>query len=146
MAAVPRLVVDVPPLSGNENVSVPVGTVTANEIDALALRDWVSVTVTAMVTVPAEVDPGTVTLNEKVLSPESTSPLVPSSANACVDEPPIEERLAVTAIPVLVGFVPGATTTVNRTVAPVVTESGVAVPVAVGLVEDAVNVAVAERV
>src|SRR5882762_8275279 len=69
-----------------------------------------------------------------MLSPVVTSPFVPSSNNACVAEPPIEVRLAVTARPVLVGLAPGVTFTVSSDEPPAATEEGLAVPDPVGLV------------
>src|ERR1700744_2472190 len=66
--------------------------------------------------------------NEKTLSPGVTSPFVPSSKKACVADPPIPERSAVTAMPVLP--VPGVTVTVSSVIPPEVTVEGFAAPVA----------------
>jgi hypothetical protein len=52
-----------------------------------------------------------------------------------VPAPPIDERSAVTAIPELVGFVPGVTVTVKVEGSPGKTELGAAAPVPDGLVE-----------
>jgi hypothetical protein len=54
---------------------------------------------------------------------------VPLSKNACDEEPPIGARLPATAIPVLIGLLPGDTLTVRRVVAPAPTVGGVADPV-----------------
>src|SRR5215212_2068182 len=69
-----------------------------------------------------------------MLSPATASPFVPSSKNCCADEPPMEERLALTAIPVLVGLEPGVTETVRSVESPAATEDGLAAVVADGLV------------
>ena len=73
-----------------------VGAVTVNEIDALPLRPWVSVTDTGRLLLPALVPADTVAWNENTLSPAVTSPFVPLSKNCCVVNPPIAERLPVT--------------------------------------------------
>ena len=117
-----------------EKVSVPIALVTVSMIEALAVRDCPSVTVIAIVLVPVDVEAGTIAWNEKVLSPDVASPFVPSSTKACDDDPPIEDRSALTAIPVLAGFEPGVTTAVNRTAAPAATDSGVAATVEVSAV------------
>ena len=62
---------------------------------------------------------------------------MPSSKNCWLAEPPIEDRSPVTVKPVLVGFVPGVTVTLNVEVSPGRTEFGFAAPVPVGLVEGA---------
>src|ERR1700741_3392056 len=83
---------------------------------------------------PAAVAAATVALNEKMLSPAVTSPFVPSSKNACVDDPPIELRSTVTPSPVLAGFAPGATFTVKSVEFPACTVVGLAAPVPAGFV------------
>src|SRR4030095_6989514 len=60
--------------------------------------------------------------------------VLPLPENDCVAEPPIEDRSAVTAKPVLVGFVPGVTLTVRRVDSPGKTELGLAVPTPLGFV------------
>ena len=87
--------------------------VTVSAIVPLPVRFCASAMVNGKLLGPAAVPLDTVALNEKVLSLAVVSPLVPSSKNVCVAEPPIELRSAVTVVPVLVGFVPGVTTTVS---------------------------------
>src|SRR5581483_10589884 len=84
--------------------------------------------------IPAVVLPATVAENEKVLSPDVTSPFVPLSTNCCVAELPIAVRSPVTVMPVLVGLAPGVTVTVSSVVPPAATVFGLAAPVPVGLV------------
>jgi hypothetical protein len=93
----------------------------------VAAPDSVSVTVTGSEYV-FDVLLVAVVENEKMLSPGVTSPFVPSSKKACVADPPIPDRSAVTAIPVLA--VPGVTVTVSRVIPPEVTVEGFAAPVA----------------
>src|SRR5207237_2252336 len=78
--------------------------------------------------------PGTVVLNEKMLSPAVSSLFVPSSKNCCVEDPPMAVRSPVTVIPVLAGFVPGVTATVRRVDPPGTTTFGFAAPEPEGLV------------
>src|SRR5688572_4347463 len=85
---------------------------------------------------PGTVPASTVALNENVLSPAVTSPLVALSKKDCVANPPIEERSPTTVMPVLVGFVPGVTATVNSVVPPATTLLGLAEPTPEGLVGD----------
>ena len=58
------------------------------------------------------------------------SPFVPSSYNAWLAEPPIGDKLHDTVMPVLTGFVPGATVTVRRLWSPGSTAAGSAEPTA----------------
>src|ERR1044072_3424309 len=69
---------------------------------------------------PGVVPTGTFATNVNVL---------PTPVNDCVGEPPIEDRSAVTFIPVLAGFCAGATYTVSVVLFPVVTVPGCADPV-----------------
>jgi hypothetical protein len=69
-----------------------------------------------------------------MLSPMAASPFWPSSSSACVAEPPIVVRSAVTVMPELVGLVPGTTVTASSVVSVAPAAAGVAVPDAVGLV------------
>src|SRR6267378_3000882 len=68
-----------------------------------------------------------------MLSPAFTSPLVALSKNCCVAEPPIADRLPVTARPVLAGLVPGVTVTVSSDEPPGGTAAGLAAPTPEGL-------------
>ncbi len=77
----------------------------------------------------------TVAWNEKVLSPAARSPLVASSKKVWLAEPPMGDRSAVTASPVLVGPVPGVTATVSSVESPGKTAPGAAAPTPVGSVE-----------
>src|SRR5437870_12255187 len=86
---------------------------TLTDVEALLDRDCASDMVKVSVFVPVVVEGETVALYEKMLSPAVASPFVPSSYSVCVVEPPMAERLPVTVIPVLVGFVPGVTVTVR---------------------------------
>src|SRR5688572_32866940 len=83
---------------------------------------------------PGVVAASTVALNENVLSPAVTSPLVALSKKDCVADPPIEERSPTTVMPVLVGFVPGVTATVKSVVPPASTFAGFAAPTPEGFV------------
>src|SRR4051794_11708516 len=56
--------------------------------------------------------------NENVLLPAVASPLVPSSKNGSVAEPPMLLRSPETTMPLLVGFAPGVTSTVSKVVPP----------------------------
>src|SRR5215212_10709279 len=53
----------------------------------------------------------------------------PAPEKACAADPPIADRSAVTLIPVLVGSLPGETTTVSVELSPGCTPSGLAEPV-----------------
>ena len=77
---------------------------------------------------PAEVAPGMDALNVNVF---------PFGAKACVADPPIDVRSAVTARPVLGGFCPGVTVTVSCVDAPAFTDAGLAEAEPVGLVGSA---------
>jgi len=66
--------------------------------------------------------------------PAVRSPFVPSSKNCCVADPPIPDKSAATAIPVLAGFEPGATETVSSVELPACTVAGFASPVPTGFV------------
>ena len=68
------------------------------------------------------------------MSPAVASPFSPLSAKTCDADPPIEVRFPVTEIPVLTGWVPGDTDTVNRLVPPAATVLGLAAPTPVGFV------------
>src|SRR5262245_36283974 len=96
------------------------GDVTVSEIDPLPVRPCASATVNGNDFAPGVVPRGTVAANVKVLAPLST--------NACVAEPPIALRFAVTVSPVLVGVDPGVTATVKLVPAPADTVAGFAVP------------------
>src|SRR5437868_3536866 len=114
-----------------------VGTRTVRGIVALPVRACASVMVAGRLFAPPLVPPGTVELKEKTLSPAVTSPpLMPSSKNCWVGEPPMAERSALTASPVLIGLVPGVTVTVRRVVlVPFAkTELGLDAPVPEGFV------------
>src|SRR5262249_35733178 len=84
---------------------------------------------------PGAVSGVTVAAYVKTLPPAPTSsPLIPPSTNCWLAEPPIDERSAVTTSPVLAGFVPGVTVTVNVDAPPGSTEFGFAAPKPDGLV------------
>src|ERR1051326_1985902 len=84
---------------------------------------------------PGTVSGETVATYVKTLSPAMASPpLRPSSKNCWLAEPPTDERSAVTTTPVLAGFVPGVTVTVNVDAPPGRTEFGLAAPKPDGLV------------
>src|SRR5215471_5076620 len=84
---------------------------------------------------PAAVPGSTVAWNEKMLSPATTSPWVPSSKNDCPAAPPIDVRSPDTVSPVLAGPVPGVTATVSSVDEPAATLLGLAAPIPLGLVE-----------
>src|SRR5437667_4565049 len=105
---------------------------TLTDVEALLDRDCASDMVKVSVFVPMVVEGETVALYEKLLSPALASPFVPSSYRVCVVEPPIAERLPVTVIPLLVGFVPGVTVTVRRVESPTRTVVGFAAATPVG--------------
>src|SRR4051794_40360574 len=94
----------------------------------LPLRACASFTVNANDLEPALVPLATAAENEKTPSPGVTSPFEPLSKNCWEEEPPIELRFAVTARPVLAGFVPGAVVTFNSVVAPAKRLAGLADP------------------
>ena len=100
---------------------VTCGSCTVTKIVVLALRACASVTVTGRDFGPVVVDTGTVATNVNVF---------PTPEKACVADPPIEDRSAVTVIPVLVGFWAGETVTVRVVLFPVTTELGWADPIA----------------
>src|SRR5207245_4115111 len=102
------------------------GGLTLRLIDAIAERFWASVIVTGRVLAPCDV-PGTTVARKLKL-------LLPSSAKACVEDPPIDERSALTWIPVLVGLVPGVTVTISSDVPPTTTGFGFANPAPEGFV------------
>src|SRR4051812_49141013 len=68
------------------------------------------------------------------LSPGVTSPFVPSSKKLCGAEPPIGDRSAATAMPVLAGIAPGVTLTVSRMGSPGFGLFGLDAPEPVGFV------------
>src|SRR5262249_55805710 len=70
----------------------------------------------------------TVAAKENIRSPGVASPFVPSSNNGCTAEPPIFVRSAMTVSPVLAGFAPGVTLTVNSVAPPACTVLGFAAP------------------
>ena len=90
--------------------------------------------VAGIVLAPVLVTAGTAAWKEKMLSPATASPCVPSSKNGCAAEPPMALRSAVTARPVLAGFAPGVTVTAKSVELPACTVAGFAAPVAAGLV------------
>src|SRR5262245_58460958 len=90
--------------------------------------------------IPDVVLGSTVAEKEKVLSPATASPCVPSSYNVCGAAPPIKLRLEMTVIPVLVGPVPGVTTTLSKVVTPGATTAGDAEAIPDGLVDACVTV------
>src|SRR5438105_9193250 len=67
--------------------------------------------------------------NENVLSPAVASPCVPSAYSGCDGEPPIAERSALTAMPVLGGVDAGTTWTDNSTLVAGSIPDGDAMPV-----------------
>src|SRR5438876_3350311 len=79
------------------------GGCTVRAMLVLLLRPCASLTVMASDFGPAEVPLATAIWNEKVLSPATVSPWVPSSKNVCAAPPPIELKLPITVIPVLTG-------------------------------------------
>src|SRR5207248_3141662 len=95
---------------------------------ALVERNCASVAVTRMLFAPGVVVGATGVLKEKMLSPGVTSPFVPLLKSVCVALPPMEVRFAVTAMPVLVGPLPGVTVAVRRVVPPCTTGVGLNVP------------------
>ena len=105
---------------------------TLTDVEALLDRDCASDMVKVSVFVPVVLEGETVALYEKMLSPAVASPFVPSSYSVCVVEPPMAERLPVTVIPVLVGFVPGVTVTVRSVASPTRTVVGFAAATPVG--------------
>src|SRR3954471_10910069 len=110
---------------------IPVGGVdpfTANPIPPEADRLCASVIVKASVRAPPAASGGIVAEKENRRSPETRSPCVPSSKNVCAALPPIDERSAVTAIPVLAGDVAGVTVTVRSVAFPAGTAAGFAAP------------------
>ena len=109
------------------------GEVTVSEILPEPDRAWASVTESGSVLAPVVVTAGTMKVKVKTLLPATASPLVPSSKNCCVAEPPIIDRSPVTASPVLFGTRPGLTVPVRTTEAPCATAEGFAAPVTVGL-------------
>src|SRR5438309_7636293 len=102
------------------------GGLTVRLIDVVADRFWASRMATGRVLAPAGV-PGTTVARKLKLLP-------PSSLKACVDDPPIEDRSALTSIAVLVGLVPGLTVTVSSDVPPTTTGFGFADPAPEGFV------------
>src|SRR4029077_915737 len=85
-------------------------------------RPWASEIVTGIVFAPRVVPVATVASRVNVF---------PLPASGCT-KPPIDERSAVTVIPVLVGLTPGVTFTVSVVVSPTASEEGFAEPVPVG--------------
>src|SRR5262245_24145972 len=90
------------------------------------VRFWASAIVNGRLFSPAVVPTSTVVANENVL--------LPPSMNDCATDPPMALRSALTARPVLVGFVPGVTTTASVTGSPGAAAPGVDAPTPVGLV------------
>src|SRR5690348_11263594 len=93
---------------------------TSNAIVVLAVRACASVIVTGRFFVPGVVATETVARNVKEF---------PTPENGCIGEPPMDERSAVTLMPVLVGSLAGATPTVNVELSPGCTPNGFADPV-----------------
>src|SRR6266849_1001420 len=102
------------------------GVCTVTEIDVVLDRVCESEMVMPSVFTPAVVSGVTCASNVNVL---------PLPLNAWVGEPPMGERLPVTVMPVLVGFVPGTTVTLSVVVSPAESEAGVAMPMPVGGVD-----------
>src|SRR5579862_6366315 len=98
------------------------------------VRPWASAMEIGSVLVPGVVAAGTIVAKEKLLSPAVASPLVPSSKNCCIVEPPMLLKSPDTVTPVLVGFAPGLTSTVSNVVPPAATDEGVAAPAPLGFV------------
>ena len=92
--------------------------VTVTVMVAEPLRPCASEMEMGRVLVPGAVVTVTIVENENVLLPAVASPLVPSSKNGSVAEPPMLLRFPETTMPVLVGFAPGVTSTVSRVVPP----------------------------
>ena len=59
---------------------------------------------------------------------ENEKTLLPPSTNGCTALPPMDDRSAITLIPLLVGFVPGVTVTVNTVEVPASGLEGFAAP------------------
>src|SRR5262249_54018474 len=108
--------------------------VTVSVIVAEPLRPCASEMEMGSALVPGVVATLTVVEKENVLLPAVTSPLVPSSKNGSVAEPPMLLRFPVTVMPVLVGLAPGVTSTVSRVVPLAITEAGFADPMPLGFV------------
>src|ERR1041385_7850112 len=108
--------------------------VTVSVMVAEPLRPWASEIEMGSVLLPGVVLMVTTVEKENVLLLAVTSPLVPSSKNGSVAEPPMLLRSPRTVIPVLVGLAPGVTSTVSNVVPPWMTEAGLAAPAPVGLV------------
>jgi hypothetical protein len=94
---------------------VTCGSCTVRKIVVLALRAWASAILTGRDFGPGGLLAGTAATNVNVF---------PTPEKACVAEPPIEDRSAVTVMPVLVGFCAGETVTVRVVLFPVTTELG----------------------
>ena len=77
---------------------------------------------------PAGVAGATVTRCEKIRSPATASPFVPSSKSVSVAPPPMGVRSAVTSRPVLTGLAPGTAATATSVVSPAATLDGTADP------------------
>src|SRR5262252_2227576 len=96
--------------------------VTVRAIEVVLLRPCASATVMGRLFAPG------VALTATTAEKEN----VPSSKNTWFAGPPIALRFPVTVIPVLVGPVPGVTTTRRSVVPPWAAEAGVALPTPVG--------------
>src|SRR6476659_4202731 len=107
-------------------------------MDVVPDRPWPSAIATVRVFRPLK-SPA-VAWNEKVSSPATASPCVPSSKKDWLADPTIGERSATTVIPVLVGFAPGVTATVSNVVSPGLSRAGLAEPVPEGFVDAAQDV------
>jgi len=94
---------------------VTCGSCTVTKIVALVLRAWASVTDTGRDFGPGVLLTGIFATNVNVF---------PAPEKACVADPPIDDRSAVTVIPVLVGFWAGETVTVRVVLFPVCTVLG----------------------
>src|SRR5262249_33390121 len=108
--------------------------VTVRAIEVVLLRPCASATVIGRLFAPGVVLTATTVEKENVPSPAVGSPLLPSSKNTWFAAPPIALKFPVTVIPVLVGLVPGVTTTRSNVVPPCATDEGVALPTPVGFV------------
>ena len=95
------------------------GTPTSSVMLPPLLRICASATVNGNIFNPLVVLLSTVAWKEKMLSPAISSPFVALSKNGCAANPPMDVRLPVTVIPVLVGFAPGVTVTVAASCRPV---------------------------
>src|SRR3954452_4494677 len=111
--------------------------VTVSAMVPVAERPSESATVNGRLFPPIAVDGLMTVANENSLSAAAGSPFDPSSTRIWLARPPIAERSATTPSPVLDGFEPGVTLTLNRIESPGAAEAGFAVPVPLGLSQGA---------